>query len=45
MKPAKDAATYVSQSLSARPSRYEARLTLHANHDRAAGVPTGARVP
>jgi predicted DNA-binding transcriptional regulator YafY len=29
--PAKDAATYVSQSLSARPSRYEARLTLHAS--------------
>src|SRR6185436_8126572 len=29
--PTKDAATYVSQSLSARPSRYEARLTLHAS--------------
>jgi len=29
--PAKDAAEYVSQSLSARPSRYEARLTLHAS--------------
>jgi predicted DNA-binding transcriptional regulator YafY len=29
--PAKDAATFVSQSLSARPSRYEARLTLHAS--------------
>ena len=29
--PAQDAATYVSQSLSARPSRYEARLTLHAS--------------
>ncbi len=28
--PAKDAATYVSQSFSARPNRYEARLTLHA---------------
>jgi len=28
--PAKDAAAYVSQSLSAAPSRYEARLTLHA---------------
>ena len=29
--PAKDAATYVSQSFSARPNRYEARLTLHAS--------------
>jgi predicted DNA-binding transcriptional regulator YafY len=29
--PAKDAAAYVSQSLSARPNRYEARLTLHAS--------------
>ena len=29
--PAKDAAEYVSQSLSARPNRYEARLTLHAS--------------
>jgi predicted DNA-binding transcriptional regulator YafY len=29
--PAKDAATYVSQSLSARPNRYEARLTLHTS--------------
>src|SRR3954451_743416 len=29
--PAKDAATFVSRSLSARPSRYEARLTLHAS--------------
>ncbi len=29
--PAKDAASYVSQSLSARPNRYEARLTLHAS--------------
>jgi predicted DNA-binding transcriptional regulator YafY len=28
--PAKDAASYVSQSLSAAPNRYEARLTLHA---------------
>ena len=29
--PAKDGAAYVSQSLSARPNRYEARLTLHAS--------------
>ena len=29
--PAKDAAAYVAQSLSARPNRYEARLTLHAS--------------
>jgi predicted DNA-binding transcriptional regulator YafY len=29
--PAPDAAAYVSQSLSARPNRYEARLTLHAS--------------
>jgi predicted DNA-binding transcriptional regulator YafY len=29
--PAKDAAAYVSQSLSARPNRYEVRLTLHAS--------------
>ena len=28
--PAKDGAAYVTQSLSAAPSRYEARLTLHA---------------
>lgn len=28
--PAKDAAAYVQQSLSAAPSRYEARVTLHA---------------
>jgi predicted DNA-binding transcriptional regulator YafY len=28
--PAKDAAAYVSQSLSAAPNRYEARVTLHA---------------
>ena len=28
--PAKDAATYVSQRLSAAPNRYEARVTLHA---------------
>ena len=31
--PAKDGAAYVSQSLSARPNRYEARLTLHASAD------------
>jgi predicted DNA-binding transcriptional regulator YafY len=31
--PAKDAASYVSQSLSAAPNRYEARLTLHAPAD------------
>src|SRR3954468_11229688 len=29
--PAKDAATFVSRSLRARPNRYEARLTLHAS--------------
>jgi predicted DNA-binding transcriptional regulator YafY len=29
--PAKDGAAYVAQSLSARPNRYEARLTLHAS--------------
>ncbi|MEO8688224.1 MAG: YafY family protein [Solirubrobacteraceae bacterium] len=29
--PAKDGAAYVSQSLSAAPNRYEARLTLHAS--------------
>ena len=29
--PAKDGAAYVSQSLSARPNRYEAELTLHAS--------------
>ena len=29
--PAKDGAAYVSQSLSARPNRYDARLTLHAS--------------
>ena len=29
--PAKDGAAYVSQSLSARPNRYEARLLLHAS--------------
>jgi predicted DNA-binding transcriptional regulator YafY len=29
--PAEDAAAYVSQSLSARPTRYEARITLHAS--------------
>jgi predicted DNA-binding transcriptional regulator YafY len=28
--PAKDAAAYVAQSLSARPNRYQARVTLHA---------------
>lgn len=28
--PAKDAATYVTQSISAAPTRYEARVTLHA---------------
>lgn len=28
--PAEDAATYVTQSLSARPHRYQARVTLHA---------------
>ncbi len=31
--PAEDAAAYVSQALSARPNRYEARLTLHASAD------------
>jgi predicted DNA-binding transcriptional regulator YafY len=31
--PAKDAATYVAQSLSAAPHRYEARVTLHAPAD------------
>jgi predicted DNA-binding transcriptional regulator YafY len=31
--PAEDAASYVSQSLSAAPNRYEARLTLHAPAD------------
>ena len=31
--PAEDAAAYVSQSLSARPNRYEARLVLHASAD------------
>ena len=29
--PGKDAAAYVAQSLSARPNRYEARITLHAS--------------
>lgn len=28
--PAKDAAAYVTESISARPQRYEARITLHA---------------
>ena len=32
--PAKDAAAYVSQSLSAAPNRYEARVTLHAPAER-----------
>jgi predicted DNA-binding transcriptional regulator YafY len=31
--PAKDAAAYVSQSLSASPNRYQARVTLHADAD------------
>ena len=31
--PAEDAAAYVQRSLSARPTRYEARLTLHASAD------------
>ena len=31
--PAKDGAAYVSQSLSAAPNRYEARVTLHAPFD------------
>jgi predicted DNA-binding transcriptional regulator YafY len=31
--PAKDGAAYVSQSLSAAPNRYEARVTLHAPSD------------
>jgi predicted DNA-binding transcriptional regulator YafY len=31
--PAADAASYVSQSLSAAPNRYEARVTLHASAD------------
>jgi predicted DNA-binding transcriptional regulator YafY len=31
--PAEDAAAYVSQSLSAAPNRYEARITLHAPAD------------
>ena len=35
--PAKDAATYVAQSLSAAPHRYEARVTLHAPADAVRG--------
>jgi predicted DNA-binding transcriptional regulator YafY len=31
--PAEDAAAYVQRSLSARPTRYEARITLHASAD------------
>ena len=31
--PAKDAAAYVTQSISAAPTRYEARVTLHAAAD------------
>ena len=35
--PTKDAATYVEQSLSAAPNRYEARVTLHAPADAVRG--------
>jgi predicted DNA-binding transcriptional regulator YafY len=31
--PAKDAASYVTQSISAAPTRYDARITLHASAD------------
>ena len=42
--PAKDAATYVVQSLSAAPQRYEARVTLHAPADAVRGQVPSARV-
>jgi predicted DNA-binding transcriptional regulator YafY len=35
--PASDAASYVEQSLTGAPNRYEARVTLHASADRFAG--------
>ena len=35
--PARDAAAYVEQSITGRPNRYEARVTLHAAADRFAG--------